>query len=93
MMQLKSKAEIGEAIGVACATVGMSGVSGPVDPTEMVAVCCAPYAAVYSSVNAIPIPALITLAMQLVAIIFGGGPPTIEQLQAVLQLIMSIFTT
>lgn len=92
-MQLKSKAEIGDAIVVACKTVGTGVTAGPVDPTETVAICCAPYAAVYSSVNAIPIPALITLAMQLVAIIFGGGPPTIEQLQAVLQLIMSIFTT
>jgi hypothetical protein len=89
-MQLKSKAEIGEAIVAACKAANCGVAAGP-GPIETVALVCGPYAAVYSGVNAIPIAALITLALQLIPIIFGDGGFTIEKLTAILTFIQSIF--
>lgn len=91
-MQLKSKAEIVVALNATCGPAG--GFMAPSDAdalADKVSLCCAPYAAVYSSVNAIPIQAILTLALQLIQIIFGEGGFTIEKLTAILTLIQSIF--
>lgn len=90
-MQLKSKADVGDAIKAARTATGFAAADGPVDPTETVMLCCAPYAAVYSDVGAIPIQALLTLALQLIPIVFGSEGFTIEKLTAILTLIQSIF--
>lgn len=92
-MQLKSKAEIAAAVQAAwgASSEGFAAADSSA-VADRVHLCCAPYAAIYSSVNAIPWPVLIPLVMQIAAIIFSGAPPTLEQLQAVLQLIASIFT-
>lgn len=89
-MQLKSKAEIQAAIGAARSQFGVSAPEGD-DATAQVMLVCGPYAAVYGSVEAIAIPALITLALQLIPIIFGEGGFTIDKLTAILTLIQSIF--
>jgi hypothetical protein len=90
MMQLKSKAEIEAAIAAVNAAGAFAAV-GTSEIADRVQLCCAPYAAVYSEVNAIPIQAILTLALQLLPIIFGDGGFTIEKLTAILTLIQSIF--
>lgn len=88
-MQLKSKAEIQAIITPILAKQGVGAPEHAI--ADQVHLCCAPYAAVYSEVNAIPIQAILTLALQLLPIIFGGGGFTIEKLTAILTLIQSIF--
>lgn len=90
-MRLKSKAEIQAAVSAARGQFGEPAPQAD-GMADMVQCYCAPYAAVYSSVEAIPIQALITLALQLLPIIFGEGGFTIEKLTAILTLIQSIFT-
>lgn len=92
-MRLKSKAEIQTAVNAAHGALGFQTSSAVnADAADKVYLCCAPYAAVYSDVNAIPIQAILTLALQLLPIIFGEGGFTIEKLTAILTLIQSIFT-
>lgn len=90
-MQLKPSADVELAINQVCfQSIGFAAVAGS-STTEEVVKCCEGVAGMYADVSAIPWPVLIGLVTQLIPIIFGEGGFTIEKLQAVLQLILSIF--
>jgi hypothetical protein len=89
-MQLKSKAEVQSAINKACGVAGFEA-AGDGAVAEKVLECCKGVAAMHADVSAIPIATIVALAMQLLPIIFGQGGFTVEKLQAVLQIIVSIF--
>lgn len=95
-MQLKTRDEIQAEINQARGVHGFAAADD--DAADKVMALCAPHggtvaAARAEGVSAVPILALITLALQILPIIFGEGGFTIEKLQAVLQLVLSIFTT
>lgn len=95
-MQLKTKDEIQAEINAVRGVHGFAAAGD--DAAAQVMLMCAPHgdtvaAARAEGVSAVPIMALITLALQIIPIIFGEGGFTIEKLQAVVQLILSIFTT
>lgn len=90
-MQLKTRDEVHAAINAASGIQGFA--AADVSAADSVMAVCAPIAAMYDGVEAIPFPVIIALALQILPIIFGEGGFTIEKLQAVLQLILSIFTT
>lgn len=90
-MQLKTRDEILAEINALRGTQGVAAADD--DVADDVLDLCSPVATMYPGVEAIPFTVIIALAMQLIPIIFGQGGFTIEKLQAVLQLILSIFTT
>ena len=95
-MQLKTRDEIQSEINQARGLQGFAAAND--DATDKVLALCANQgdmvaAATAENVSAIQFLPLIALALQIIPIIFGEGGFTIEKLQAVLQLIMSIFTT
>lgn len=90
-MQLKSKAEIQEAVSIARSVMGFAAVDGPDDAADRVMALCHPVTQMYGNFAAVPLMTIVMLVMQIIPIIFGEGGFTMEKFQAVLQLIMSIF--
>lgn len=94
-MQLKTKDEIQAEINKARGTQGFGAAAD--DAAEKVMALCTANSGVVNAavsgdgVSAVPIMALITLALQILPIIFGDGGFTLEKLQQVLTLILSIF--
>ena len=87
---MKTRDEIQAAIDAARGTQGFAAADD--GAADKVLECCAGIAALHpDGVAAIPIATIIALALQLLPIIFGDGGITIEKLQAVLSLILSIF--
>lgn len=88
-MQVKSKAEIEAAVAQARGAVGFAAPAGD-DAAERISAFAARYSG-YSTVEALPVVALIELALQVLKIVFDGEF-TVEKLLAVIELIRNIFT-
>jgi len=89
-MQLKTRDEIQAEIN---SVLGLQGFgAADADAADKVLACCTPLAGMYADFEAIPFPVIIALVMQILPIIFGPDGFTFDRLQAILQLIMSIFT-
>lgn len=89
-MQLKDKAEIQSLVNAARGAQGFAAADD--DAGEKIYALCAPVAAEFGDVNALPISTWFLLAAQIIPLTFGPDGLNPDNIIAVIKMIQQIFT-